>query len=76
MMRRLNVTLLALPMRANFNKGLGRRELGVPLQVYLHAQLVDCLSHLHKGCGLSHLDLKLENIMINMQMGLTLIDFD
>lgn len=76
LMEKLQVNLLALPLRANFNRGLGRRELSVDLQQYLAGQLFDCLNHFHKVCELVHCDLKLENIMINKDFGLSLIDFD
>lgn len=44
------------------------------IRTYFH-QLIDGLEHIHSQ-GLSHLDLKLENLMLGKDMTLRIIDFD
>ena len=39
------------------------------------SQLIDALNYMHLKKGIAHCDLKLENIMVDDQLNLTLIDF-
>ena len=41
----------------------------------LFHQLINSLSYLHNTCKLAHLDIKLENVVVDSRYSLRLIDF-
>ena len=74
-MDRLSTTLLAIPLRVSLSAKFKNR-VSANLLLYLAANLVECLHFLHYICGLAHLDLKPDNLMVNKHKCLSLIDFD
>jgi len=66
-----NGSLLDLLMKAKTS----RLGMTIEISMYFCRLVVQLVSVLHKTEQLAHLDLKLENIMINDDLTLSLIDF-